>query len=385
MKKNRILKIVLTLVALATLVGCSSNKAGVVSYQNLEGLTVCAINEDSSLDCGDASTFSQAITALGSPNDSTGYDQGTGTGTLVWNYTIEEKDFSLVLTFENTYLTSKPVSADVGLFLNVYSTPIGFRVTGINGAWDWVIKQIAIFTYHASNLFGLLGNTYLYWLGLLLMTLVIRTAAWPVYAKSNDMSLKMSIAQPELQKIQEKYSGRTDQVSQQRMQMETMELYKKYKINLFGCLMPILQMPIFIAMYQVVQRFPLTDASVYGGISGIMNTSFLWTDLGNKAMLANLPLAVIVAGTMWLSQWLSSKRAKAAQKVPNRYQNQQAAQTQKTMQFMMYFMVIMMGYIALGNAGIAFYWIIGNAYQLFQSEVSHRQSQARKDKIMAKM
>jgi len=384
MKRNRIWKFVLAVVALATLVGCSS-KTGVVSYQNLEGLAVCTINEDTTLTCTDASTYSEAIVALGVPTDTTGYDQATKNGTLVWNYTIENKDFSLVLTFENEKLVSKPASADVGLYQNVYSTPIGFRVTGLNGAWDWVIKQIAVFTYHASNLFGLLGNTYLYWLGLLLMTLVIRTAAWPVYAKSNDMSLKMSIAQPEIQRIQEKYAGRTDQASQQRMQMETMELYKKYKINLFGCLMPILQMPIFIAMYQVVQRFPLTDASVYGGVSGIMNTAFLWTDLGNKAMLANLPLAVVVAGTMWLSQWLSTKRAKAAQKVPNRYQNPQAAQTQKTMQFMMYFMIIMMGYIALGNAGIAFYWIIGNLYQLFQSEISHRQSQARKAQFMAKM
>jgi len=100
-------------------------------------------------------------------------------------------------------------------------------------------------------------------------------------------------------------------------------------------------------------------------------------------MLANLPLALIVAGTMFLSQWLSQKRSKAAQKVPTRYQNQQAKQTQKTMQFMMYFMIVMMGYIAIGNAGIAFYWIIGNTYQLFQGEVSHRQMKAKKDQMIA--
>lgn len=380
MKKNRMIKLLFLGIMVLLLSGCAGNETGVVNFTNMNGLTTCTVNsETQALDCTNASTQSQVIAALGAPDSLTTYDVTTGDGTLTWSYTVEGKDFVATLTFDNGYLTERPAPNDVGLYKDVYSMPLGFKT----GAWDWIILQIGRFTYHASNLFGLLGDTYLYWLGLLLMTLTIRTLGWPIYAKSNDMTLKMQLAQPELSKIQEKYQGRTDPASQQRMQMETMELYKKYKINVMGCLMPFLQMPIFIAMYQVVQRFPRTDEAVFGGVSGIMNTNFLWTELGNTNMLANLPLALIVAGTMFLSQWLSQKRSKAAQKVPTRYQNPQAKQTQKTMQFMMYFMIVMMGYIAIGNAGIAFYWIIGNTYQLFQGEVSHRQMKAKKDQMIA--
>jgi YidC/Oxa1 family membrane protein insertase len=276
-------------------------------------------------------------------------------------------------------LTDNQVTAkeQTGLYESVYRTPIGART----GVWEWIIKQIGAFTFHASNLFGLLGNTYLYWLGLLIMTLVIRTLGWPIYAKSNDMTYKMNLAQPELTKIQEKYRGRTDQASQQRMQLETMEVYKKYKINLFGCLMPLMQMPIFIAMYQVVQRFPLTDTAVFSDHAVTMNTVFLWTNLGNTAWLPNLPLAIIVGGTMFLSQWLMAKRQKKQQKQYNRYVDPKVQQSQKTMKFMMYFMILMMAYIAIGNAGIAFYWIIGNCYQLLQSYISHKQADKRQAKL----
>ena len=164
------------------------------------------------------------------------------------------------------------------------------------------------------------------------------------------------------------------------MQMETMELYRKYKINLFGCLMPLLQMPIFIAMYQVVQRFPLTDLSLFTDANVTMNTNFLWTTLGNTEWLLNLPLAILVSGIMFLSQWLTQHRTKTQQR-PNQYAGAKAQQTQNSMKYMMYFMVVMMGFIALRSAGIAFYWIIGTSYQLLQSYISYKNMQKRQDKL----
>ncbi|MDD4595991.1 MAG: YidC/Oxa1 family membrane protein insertase, partial [Candidatus Izemoplasmatales bacterium] len=307
------------------------------------------------------------------------FDSTTGDGVLRWVSASDGYDFTV--TFTNWVVTDKTPIEETNLYASDNTTPLGIKTT-----WtEWILLQLGAFTYHASNLFGLLGDTYLYWLGLLLMTLLIRTLGWPVYAKSNDMTIKMQMAQPELNRIQEKYKGRADQASQQRMQMETMEVYKRYKINLWGCLMPLIQMPIFIAMYSVVQRFPLTPETTFGGVNGIMNTDFLWTNLGNTEMLANLPLALVVGGTMFLSQWLMQRRQAAAQKNNRAPQSAQAKQTAKTMKFMMYFMVVMMAYIAIGNAGIAFYWIIGNCYQLLQSEINHRQMKAKKAKLAARM
>jgi len=246
------------------------------------------------------------------------------------------------------------------------------------------IRALGWITYYASNFFGLLGDTYYYWLGLLIMTLVIRTLGWPIYAKTNDMSVKMQLAQPELTKVQEKYRNRKDQASQQRMQMETMEIYKKYKINLFGCLMPLLQMPIFIGMYQVVRRFPIEGAEFFTGGEHAINYQFLWTTLGNEEWLPNLPLALVVAGLMFLSQYLVQKRSEAAKKQAGP-QNAKAQKSQKTMKYFMYFMVVMMFFIAITNAGIAFYWIIGTSYQIFQGFISHRGMDKKREKFRSRV
>ncbi len=367
MKKNKVLLIGLSILMLFGLFSCGT-KTGEVSYENYTSIVVPA----SGVDLTTVSSTNQVIILLGDATDDSAYDYATGNGVLEW--TTEDYDVKVYfVSFEAVNKTSD------GLYASIYKTPIGEKT----GVWEWVITQIAIFTFHASNLFGLLGNTYFYWIGLLIMTLVIRTLGWPVYAKSNDMTLKMQLAQPDLDKLNEKYEGRTDQASQQRKQMEMMDIYKKYKINFLGCLMPLLQMPIFIAMYQVVQRFPLTDTAVFGDGSIVMNTTFLWTHLGNTEWIANLPLALIVAGTMFLSQRLMQVRQKKNQR--NRYQNPKAQKTQNQMQLFMYGMVIMMGAIALQNAGIAFYWIIGNTYQLFQSYVSHHQSDKRQEQLRKSM
>lgn len=364
MKKNKILTLALAALVLFGLTSCGTKK-GEVSYNNYTSIVVLSTEAGAP----EATDYNGVITLLGAATDFTNYNMTSGDGYLVWN----TDEAYVKVTFDTFDVVEKE---QTGLYQSVYTTPLGTRT----GVWEWIITQIGYFTLYASNLFGLLGDTYIYWIGLLIMTLVIRTLGWPIYAKSNDLTLKMQMAQPEISKVQEKYRGRTDQASQQRMQLETMEIYKKYKINMLGCLMPLLQMPIFIAMYQVVQRFPIPGGVLYDPAVVTINTNFLWTTLGNTSLLPNLPLALIVAGTMFLSQWLMQKRTKANQK-NNRYVDAKAQQSQKMMKFMMYFMIIMMGYIAIQNAGIAFYWIIGNTYQLFQSYISHRQSDKRQAQL----
>jgi len=371
MKMNRIIKIALLLALFLGLASCGT-KTGVVSYANYQSIiTVEEAAADSELT---ATNYSGAINLLGIPTYDH-YDDDAKDGYLVWVL----EDVRVKVTFVDNQATE---TLSVNLYQDIYHTPISGAEN--IGVWQSIIRWIGYYTFYASSLFGLL-NGYYYWLGLLIMTLTIRTLGWPIYAKSNDMTLKMQMMQPDQQRIQEKYKNRTDQASQQRMQMEMMELYKKYEVNFMGCLMPFLQMPIFIAMYQVVQRFPLTDTGIFnGGQAVAMNIDFLWTNLGNTGWLANLPLAIIVGGTMWLSQWLSQRRTKKTQK-NNHYQNAQAQQTQKTMQFMMYFMIAMMAYIALGNAGIAFYWIIGNVYQLLQSHLGQRKMGIRQEQLRKRM
>lgn len=245
----------------------------------------------------------------------------------------------------------------------VYESPIG---SDLGVGWvQWIVEQIADLTYWISNTTG--GY---YFVGLIAVTLLVRTAGWPIYAKSNAMTLKMQQAQPELDKIREKYNGRTDELSQRKMQAETLEVYKKYGINPLGCLLPFLQMPIFIAMYQVVRRIPLSDGSVAGTRDySDLQFNFLWIeDLGKADPLYILP--ILVGVLMFLYQRYSMKKPDYLQN--KKFKTDQAMQSEKTMKMMSYFMVVMLVSIAWTNAGIALYWIVGNAYQFLQTYLNRR-------------
>lgn len=255
-----------------------------------------------------------------------------------------------------------------GCSTDTYSNPIG--APGGWGWLQWMIEQISNLTYWISNK----GGGY-YFVGLIVVTLIVRTAGWPIYSKSNALTMNMQQAQPELDKLKEKYQGKTDETSQKKMQAETMAIYKKYGINPFGCLLPFLQMPIFIAMYQVVRRVPLSNGMIDGVITdGVkdfsdLNYSFLWIkDLGGPDPLYILP--ILVGALMFFYQRYSMKKPDYLQN--KKFKSEKAMQSEKTMKMMSYFMVIMLVSIAIQNAGIALYWVVGNAYQFLQTYLNRR-------------
>lgn len=87
-----------------------------------------------------------------------------------------------------------------------------------------------------------------YGLAIILITLFIRTLLFPLQIKSFKSMKKMQKLQPELAKVKEKFGD-----DPQRMQRETMELFKKNGASpMGGCLPLILQMPVFFAFYQVL-------------------------------------------------------------------------------------------------------------------------------------
>ncbi len=262
---------------------------------------------------------------------------------------------------------------------SMYDQPIG-----LEGGWGWVqwtVEQIATFTaWISANTGGY------YFVGLIIVTLIVRSVGWPIYSKSNAMTANMQQAQPALDALKEKYKGRTDEAAQKKMQAETMAIYKEYGINPLGCLFPFLQMPIFIAMYQVVRRMPLSNGTLEGFgkdvqtfVAGLPNYresldfSFLWIkDLGQADPYYILP--ILVGITMFLYQRYSMKKPDYL-KVKTYAKTDQQKSSETTMKYMSYFMVIMLVSIALTNAGIALYWIIGNGYQFLQTYVNRRQSQ----------
>src|SRR5690606_37532877 len=119
---------------------------------------------------------------------------------------------------------------------------------------------------------------------IILATIIVRTLAWPIYAKTNDLSLKMQLVGPEQAKLEAKYEGKTDPESMQRKQMEMMQLYKKYGIGLGGCLLPFIQFPIFIAFFQTLQRVPLTRNGDYPLAFGCVKGKFLGVEVSQRQL-----------------------------------------------------------------------------------------------------
>ncbi|MST83028.1 YidC/Oxa1 family membrane protein insertase [Lachnospiraceae bacterium Oil+RF-744-WCA-WT-13] len=92
---------------------------------------------------------------------------------------------------------------------------------------------------------------------IIFFTIIIYICLTPIQVKQQKMSKVMNIINPELQKIQKKYQGKKDTVSQQKMQEETMALYSKYGVSPTGSCLPLLiQLPILFALYQVILYIP---------------------------------------------------------------------------------------------------------------------------------
>ena len=87
-----------------------------------------------------------------------------------------------------------------------------------------------------------------YGVAIILLTILIKILLNPINKKSMESMKRMQILQPRLKEIREKYGN-----DKQKMNVETMQLFKAHKVNpMGGCLPMLLQFPIYIALYKVL-------------------------------------------------------------------------------------------------------------------------------------
>ncbi len=97
--------------------------------------------------------------------------------------------------------------------------------------------------------------THNYLLAILLFTVIMEIILSPLAIKQQKNQIKQARLAPKVAAIRKKYAGRTDQVTQQKMQQETMEMYQQENFNpMGGCLPLLIQLPIISALYFVVQQ-----------------------------------------------------------------------------------------------------------------------------------
>ena len=121
------------------------------------------------------------------------------------------------------------------------------------GPIAWVLGHLMNWIFEGLNFIGLPNIG----LAIILFTLIIKALMIPLSIRQQKYSKLQSVMAPELQKVQAKYKGKTDNASVMAQQQETREVYAKYGTSATGgCIQTLLQMPILFALYQVIYHMP---------------------------------------------------------------------------------------------------------------------------------
>ena len=197
-----------------------------------------------------------------------------------------------------------------------------------------------------NGLYAIVGN---YGIAIIIFTLLLRFAIWPLTRKSYTSMIAMQKMQPELARIQKLYAN--DKV---RLQMEMMRLYQTHKTSpMSGCLPMLIQIPIFFALYKAL----LVSVQM-------RSAGFLWiSDLAVMDPYFILP--VLMGATMW---W-QTKLQTAAQRTSAT--NDAIAQTQRVMKWMPVMFTIMFAWMP---AGLVLYWTVSNLFGIAQMQIIKRTS-----------
>ncbi|WP_028263603.1 YidC/Oxa1 family membrane protein insertase [Atopobium fossor] len=120
--------------------------------------------------------------------------------------------------------------------------------------WDWFIN----FLYQIlAFLAGLVGD---WGLAIIVLTFTIRLILTPLTLRSTKSSARMQALQPKIKELQERYAD-----NPQRMNEEMQKFYSENKFNpVGGCLPLLLQMPVFFALFSVLQGKLPAEAHFYG-------------------------------------------------------------------------------------------------------------------------
>lgn len=119
----------------------------------------------------------------------------------------------------------------------------------------WIMEALFQFT----SLFGVVNIG----LSIILFTVVMKLIMFPLTLNQQKSSKLMAVMQPELQAIQKKYKDKKDNDSMMKMNVETRAVYDKYGTSMTGgCLPLLIQLPVLLALYQVIYRIPAYVSSV---------------------------------------------------------------------------------------------------------------------------
>jgi YidC/Oxa1 family membrane protein insertase len=197
-----------------------------------------------------------------------------------------------------------------------------------------------------------------YGIDIILLTILIKVLFYPLTKKSMASMKKMQDLQPIMAKLKEKYKD-----DAQRLNQETMNLYKTYKINpVSGCLPMLLQIPVFIALYKgLLVTIELRHAPFFLWINDLSAPEHLW-DIAVAGYTIPIRLLPLLMGiSMFVQQKMTPTTGD-----PNQ-------------QKIMLLMPVIFTFMFWGfPTGLVIYWLANNVLSIGQQLIHNAQAEAAK-------
>ena len=244
----------------------------------------------------------------------------------------------------------------------------------------WLVSIIMVGFHQGLSAIGMPADGGWTWtLSIIGLVLVIRAALIPVFLAQVKAQRRMRLLQPDLKKLQEKYKGKTDQLSRQAMAQEQMAMYKKHGTNPFSACLPLLiQTPFFLALFQVLsgistaarqdqgigamshpQVVQFDSSSIFGAP---LSSSLLHGTPGDPAAVA--VLAVLMILTMTASQFITQKLIMVARTMT---EETAADPVMRQQRLLLYVLPLVFGAGGiLFPIGVLIYWTVSNLWTLAQ-------------------
>lgn len=240
----------------------------------------------------------------------------------------------------------------------------------------WVIEAILITFHNVFTTFGIQPDSGVSWvMSIVGLVLVVRAALIPLFVKQIRSQRAMYVLQPDLQKIQKKYKGKSDRDSREKMAKEQMALYKKHGSSPFASCLPLIaQMPVFFSLFITLQdaqaKKPGVGLLTQDLSDSFARAKFLGASLSETFLTATSVSVQIIAAVMIVlmtgSQFITQKQIMAKNMNPET-QNSQFAQTQKIMLYA--FPVIFLVSGISFPLGVLIYWLVSNFWTMGQQYV----------------
>lgn len=268
-----------------------------------------------------------------------------------YNQTLEKAKLKYQEQLNNNEITQKDYNKKIDSLVDINLLPkcSEFSITDGNYEGIWTTIFVKPLAWIILKVGSIVKN---YGLAVILITLLIRLCLYPVTKKTALQSERMNEVKPELDKLERKYKNKTDQQSLMMKSQETMILYKKYGINpISGCIFAIIQIPLFFAFYEALNRLP-----------AIFEGNFLGFQLGTTAgtaLLSGKWQYIIIVALVILVTYFSMKLNKTAS-----MDSEQA----KTMNIMSNMMIVMISIASFTiSTGITLYWISNSGFTIIQN------------------